>query len=106
MTKIQHLFTKVGNSLNAFFYPFKLEVASENSSLAGVYAMAAVEELGHERRVKGIEVDRGHVVNAECDFLLKKVVAFVEEDLQQHVDEVEEHRGPEKLLKRHKRTTE
>lgn len=84
-------------------YPFKLEVACENSSLAGVHTLAAVEELWHEGRVEGIEVDRGHVVNGEGDFLLKKVVTLVEKDLQQHVDEVEEHRGPEKLLRNNKK---
>lgn len=83
-------------------YPFKLEVACENSSLAGVHTLAAIEELWHEGRVKGIKVHTGHVVNSKGDFLLKKVVTFVEKDLQQHVDEVEEHRGPEKLLKHNK----
>lgn len=29
-------------------YPFKLEVARQNSSLVGVHALAAVEELRHE----------------------------------------------------------
>ncbi len=84
-------------------YPFKLEVACQNSSLAGVHTLAAIEELWHEGRVEGIKVDGGHVVNSNCDFLLKKVVTFVEKDLQQHVDEVEEHRGPEKLLKHNKK---
>ena len=67
--------------------------------MAGVHTLAAIEELWHEDRVEGIKVDRGHVVNSNGDFLLKKVVTFVEKDLQQHVDEVEEHRGPEKFLK-------
>lgn len=70
--------------------------------MAGVYTLASIEELWHEGRVEGIKVDRGHVVNSNGDFLLKKVVAFVEKDLQQHVDEVEEHGGPEKLLKDNK----
>lgn len=80
-------------------YLFQLEITCENSSLAAVHTVAAIEEFWHEGRIKGIEVDRGHVVNGEGDFLLKKVVTFVEKDLQQHIDEVEEHWGPEKLLK-------
>lgn len=80
------------------FYPLKLEVACKNSSLAGVHTLAAIEELRHEGRVEGIKVDRGHVVNSDGDFFLKKVMTFVEKDLEQHIDEVEEHRRPEKLL--------
>lgn len=78
---------------------FKLEVTCKNSSLAGVYTLAAIEELWHEGGVEGIKINRGHVVNSSSDFFLKKVMTFVEKDLEQHVDEVEEHRGPEKLLK-------
>lgn len=73
--------------------------------MAGVHTLAAIEELWHEGRVEGIKVDRGHVVNSNGDFLLKKVVAFMEKDLQQHIDEVEEHGGPEKLLKDNKNKT-
>lgn len=87
------------NIVSFHSYPFKLEVACEYSSLVGVHTLAAIEELWHESRVEGIKVNRGHIVNSEGDFLLKKVVTFVEKDLQQHVDKVEEHRGPEKLLK-------
>lgn len=89
-------------SKKLYSHPFKLEVACENSSLAGVHTLAAIEELWHEGRVEGIKVDRGHVVNSNSDFLLKKVVTLVEKDLKQHVDEMEEHRGPEKLLKHNK----
>lgn len=64
-----------------YSYPFKLEVACKNSSLAGVHSLAAIEELRHECRVEGIEVNRGHVVNCNSDFLLKKVVTFVKKDL-------------------------
>lgn len=100
-----HSYSSNRESLIKFhFYLFQLKVACENSSLAGVYTLAAIEELWHEGRVKGIKVDRGHVVNSKSDFLLEKVVAFVEKDLQQHVDEVEEHRGPKQLLKRQTHT--
>lgn len=87
-----------------YFYPFKLEVACKNSSLAGVHTLTAIEELWHEGRVEGIKVDRGHVVNSNGDFFLKKVMTFVQKDLEQHVDEMEEHRGPEKLLKHNIKT--
>lgn len=79
-------------------YPLELEVARQDGSLAGVHALAAAQELGHEGRVEGIEVDGGHVVNGDGHLLLEEVVALVEEDLEQHVDEVEEHRRPEQLL--------
>lgn len=79
-------------------YPLELEVSCEDGSLASVHALAAAQELGHEGRVEGIEVDGGHVVDGDGHFLLEEVVALVEEDLEQHVDEVEEHRRPEKFL--------
>lgn len=79
-------------------YPLELEVAREDGPLAGVHALAATQELGHEGRVEGIEVDGGHVVNGDGHLFLEEVVALVEEDLEQHVDEVEEHRRPEQLL--------
>ena len=60
--------------------------------------MAACEELGHEAGVEGVKVDGGHVVDGERDLLLQQVVALVEQHLQQHVDEVEQHGGPEQLL--------
>lgn len=85
-------------AINCPSYPFQLKVARQDRPLAGVHSLTTVEELGHEGRVEGIEVHRGHVVNRECDFVLQEVVTFVEENLQQHIDEVEEHRGPEKLL--------
>lgn len=92
---VQHFFFRKCH----WTYLFQLEITCENSSLAAVHTVAAIEEFRHEGRIKGIEVNRGHVVNGEGDFLLKKVVTFVEKDLQQHIDEVEEHWGPEKLLK-------
>lgn len=65
-----------------FAYPFKLEVACKNSSLAGVHTLAAIEELWHEGRVEGIKVDGGHVVNSNSDVFQKEFVTFVEKDLE------------------------
>lgn len=93
------------NLVQIFYsYLFKFEVACKNSSLAGVYTLAAIKKLWHEGRVEGIKVDRGHVVNSNSDFFLKKVMSFVEKDLEQHVDEMEEHRCPKKLLKQNMKT--
>ena len=79
-------------------YPLKLEVACQDGPLVGVYALAACEELGHEAGVEGIKVNGGHVVDSQRDLLLQQVMAFVEQHLQQHVDEVEQHGCPEQLL--------
>lgn len=73
------------------FYLFRLEIARKNASLAGVHAMTTIEKLWHENGVEGIKVNGGHVVDGYNDFLLEKVVTFVQKNLQQHVNEMEEH---------------
>lgn len=63
--------------------------------------MAAIEELWQEGGIKSWEIYSSHVVEGQSDVILQEVMALVQENLQQHIDEMEEHGVPEQLLNTH-----
>jgi len=62
-------------------------------------ALAAVEKLWQEGRVKRLEIHSRYVVERQRDVVLEEVVTLVQQDLQENIYEVEQHGVPEQLLK-------
>lgn len=76
-------------------HPLWCEVAGERCALVRVKALAAVEELWQEGWIKSWEIYGGHVIEGQSNVILQEVMALVQENLQQHIDEMEEHGVPE-----------
>jgi hypothetical protein len=91
--------TCVSRSLVFFFpHPIHLEIPPQNVFLIGIHTITASQELWKKGCKEAIKVDRSHVVNGNADLLLQKVMRLMNQDLEQHVHELEQHGGPEDLL--------
>lgn len=90
--------TCVPRSLAFSPHPIHLEIPPQNVFLIGIHTITASQKLWKKGCKEAIKVDRSHVVNGYADLLLQKVMRLMNQDLEQHIHELEQHGGPEDLL--------
>lgn len=78
--------------------PLWCEVTGKCCALVWIEALAPVEELWQEGGIESMKIYSSHVVKRQSDVVLKKVVALVQENLQQHINKVEKHGTLEQFL--------